>query len=88
MHGAETAEAKKTRAAILQVDTEHVKKEKALKQDQWEFDMKMGSSAAGLLKDGLQMVEDTLDKKSTAYRVFRAAQKTAALAELGINLAV
>lgn len=87
MHGAETAEAKKIRAQQLQNETDHIKKEKQLKADLKTFDMQMAQGKATLLKEGLQLVEDNLDKQSTAYQVFKAARKAAELAEIGINLA-
>jgi hypothetical protein len=83
----ETNEAKKIKAQQLQNETDHIKKEKALKDDLKAFDQKMAAGGASLLKEGLQLVEDNLDKKSAAYQVFKAARKTAELAELGINLA-
>jgi hypothetical protein len=85
-HGAESAEAKKTRAEQLKLETDHVKKEKALKQDLKTFDLQMAAGKATILKEGLQLIEDNLDKQSTAYQLFKAARKTAELAELGINL--
>jgi hypothetical protein len=63
-----------------------VKKEKALKDDLKAFDLKMQAGGATILKEGLQLIEDNLDKKSAAYMIFKQARKTAELAELGINL--
>ena len=82
----EVAEAKKLRAQLLQNETEHLKKEKALKQDLKTFDQSMASGKATLLKEGVRLVEDNLNKQSTAYQIFKAARKTAELAEIGINL--
>jgi hypothetical protein len=86
MHGAESAEAKKTRAEQLKLDTEQVKKEKELKEQMRVAEQQLNVSKATLLKEGLALVEDNLDKQSSAYQLFKAARKTAALAEIGINL--
>jgi hypothetical protein len=82
----ETAEAKRIKAALLKEESDHVRKDKALKQDMQAFELKIAGGAATLLKEGLALVEDNLDKKSTAYQIFKAARKTAELAEIGMNL--
>jgi hypothetical protein len=82
----ETKEAANIRAAIGKVEGDYTKK----KKDQEELaksNLKMAAQDAHLLMDGLQQVEDMLDKKSAAYETFKAARKAAELAELGINLA-
>jgi len=83
----ETKEAAAIRAALSKVDGDYVKKKKAQEEDLDKFNQKMASQGAHLLVEGLSMVEDMLDKKSAAYEAFKAARKTAELAELGINLA-
>lgn len=83
----ETDAAKKISTQLVQNETDRIKKEKALKDDLKAFDLKMQAGGATLLKESLQLVEDNLDKKSAAYQLFKAARKTAELAELGINLA-
>jgi phage-related minor tail protein len=82
----ETEAAKKVSTQLVQNETDRIKKEKALKDDLKTFDLKMQAGGATILKEGLQMVEDILDKKSAAYQLFKAARKTAELAEIGINL--
>lgn len=82
----ETKEAAAIRAAISKVDGDYVKKKKTQEEDLDKFNMKMASQGAHLLVEGLSMVEEMLDKKSAAYEAFKAARKTAELAELGINL--
>jgi hypothetical protein len=83
----ETDAAKKISTQLVQNETDRIKKEKALKDDLKAFDLKMQAGGATLLKESLQLVEDNLDKKSAAYQLFKAARKTAELAEIGINLA-
>jgi len=83
----ETKEAATIRAAIGKVDGDYTKKKKAQEEDLAKFNMKMAAQGAHLLVEGLQQVEDILDQKSAAYEAFKAARKTAELAELGINLA-
>jgi hypothetical protein len=83
----ETKEAANLRAALSKVDGDYTKKKKAQEEDLAKFNMKMAAQGAHLLVEGLQQVEDMLDQKSAAYEAFKAARKTAELAELGINLA-
>jgi phage-related minor tail protein len=82
----ETEAAKKISTQLVQNETDRIKKEKALKDDLKTFDLKMQAGGATILKEGLQLIEDNLDKKSAAYMIFKQARKTAELAELGINL--
>jgi dTDP-4-amino-4,6-dideoxygalactose transaminase len=77
----ETKEAANIRAAIGKVEGDYTKK----KKDQEELaksNLKMAAQDAHLLVEGLQQVEDMLDKKSAAYETFKAARKAAELAEL------
>ncbi|MGI4762326.1 MAG: hypothetical protein ACRYF0_16570 [Janthinobacterium lividum] len=83
----ETKEAASIRAAIGKVEGDYTKKKKTQEEDLAKFNMKMAAQGAHLLVEGLQQVEDMLDKKSAAYEAFKAARKAAELAELGINLA-
>ena len=83
----ESGEAKKLQAALLKGEAEHTSKGKKLKQDELSFELKVAGQGASLLKEGLQLVEDHLDKKSAAYKAFKAARKAAEIAEIGINLA-
>ncbi|MGI4760907.1 MAG: hypothetical protein ACRYF0_09390 [Janthinobacterium lividum] len=83
----ETKEAATIRAAIGKVEGDYVHKKKTQEEDLAKFNMKLASQGAHLLVEGLQQVEDMLDKKSAAYEAFKAARKAAELAELGINLA-
>lgn len=83
----ETKEAAAIRATLGKVEGEHVKKKKDQEEDLAKFNLKMAASGARVLADGLQQVEEMLDKKGAAYEAFKAARKTAELAELGINLA-
>jgi hypothetical protein len=83
----ETKEAASIRAAIGKVEGDYTKKKKTQEEDLAKFNMNMASQGAHLLVEGLQQVEDMLDKKSAAYEAFKAARKTAEMAELGINLA-
>lgn len=83
----ETKEAANIRAALGKVEGDYVSKKKTQEEDLAKFNLKMASQGAHLLVEGLQQVEDMLDKKSAAYEAFKAARKAAELAELGINLA-
>jgi hypothetical protein len=83
----ESVEAKKIQAALSKGQADHITKGKKQEEDLQKFEQKMAASKVELLKEGLQLVEDNLDKKSAAYQLFKAARKTAELAEIGINLA-
>jgi hypothetical protein len=82
----ESAEAKKIQASLIKLDTDKIKNQKAMEQDFIKFKQQMNSSYAGLLTDALAMVTDNLDKQSNAFLFFKAAMKTAQLAEIGMNV--
>lgn len=83
----ESVEARKIQAALAKGQADHIAKGKKQEEDLQKFEQKMNLGKMELLKEGLQLVEDNLDKKSAAYQLFKAARKTAELAEIGINLA-
>ena len=85
--GAESAAWKKLNAEKIKSTSDQIGKEKKQKEDLAGFEKKMQAAGASLLHEGLQLVEDNLNKKTVAYQLFKAARKTAELAELGINLA-
>jgi len=82
----ESTEAKKIQAGLLKLDTDKITAQKKMEQDFVKFKQQMNVSYAGLLTDALGMVTDNLDKQSAAFVIFKAAMKTAQLAEIGMNV--
>ena len=82
----ETAEAKKIQTGLIKNETDRIRAQKAMELDFVQFKKQMNASYAGLLVDALGMVTENLDKQSSAFVLFKAAMKTAQLAEIGMNV--
>ncbi|MCA8830193.1 phage tail tape measure protein [Hymenobacter pini] len=86
MKGEESVEYKRLNAQILLNEAARIKKEKEQKEDLRLFETRLAQAGAGLLKEGLALVEDNLNKKSAAYQLFKMLRKGAELAEVGMGV--
>ncbi|MDF7810518.1 tape measure protein [Hymenobacter sp. YC55] len=85
--GAESAEYRKAHAQQLKDLAEHIKQTKGQKDGLAKFEDSLQKVRKIMDSDELAFIMDNIDKKSGAYKAYKAIRKTLALADLGINLA-